>query len=160
MNVDLTHPLIGTQKDKLMFPRFSAAAFIFVVTTLLAGEALAHHSFADFDRSKTSTISGTVRALEWENPHIWLWVNTVDAKGNVAPWGFEGAAPAEMARRGFDRHKLNVGDKVTVTFSPLRDGRNGGSFSRIVKADSTVVAGRNGGTGRPPPGGTPGIKRQ
>ena len=94
------------------------------------------------------TRHGTVRALEWENPHIWLWVNTTDASGKVIPWGFEGAAPAEMARQGFDRKKVTAGVKVTVTYHPLRDGRNGGSFSKIVRADGEVLAG--GGPVAPP----------
>ena len=75
------------------------AALIFASAAALAAPAFAHHSFADFDRTKHGTVTGTVRALEWENPHIWLWVNTIDAKGNVVPWGFEGSAPAEMAQR-------------------------------------------------------------
>ena len=95
----------------------------------------------DFDRIKTNNVTGTVGALKWENPHIWLWINVAGANGVVIPWGFEGSAPAEMTRNGFDRHLLHGGDQVTVTFSPLRDGRNGGSFSRIVKADGTVEGG-------------------
>jgi hypothetical protein len=124
-----------------MARKLSIAASIVVSFALLAGSASALHSFADFDRSKTGTISGTVRALEWENPHIWLWINTIGANGNVVPWGFEGAAPAEMVREGFDRRKLNPGDKITVTYHPLRDGRMGGSFVRIVRADGTLISG-------------------
>jgi len=152
-----------------MFAKIRAAGMVSASVALIFGSALAHHSFADFDRTKTKTVTGTVRTLEWENPHIWLWVNVTDAKGNVVPWGFEGSAPAESTRQGFDRHKLNKGDMITVTFSPLRDGRNGGSFSRIVKADGTVVGGgpgpgaggpggKPGGPGGPPggPGGPPG----
>lgn len=127
-----------------MTTKLFVTASIVASFVVIAGSALAHHSFADFDRSKTGTMSGTVRTLEWENPHIWLWINTIDATGNVVPWGFEGSAPAEMVREGFDRSKLNPGDKVTVTYHPLRDGRMGGSFMRIVKADGTVVAGAPG----------------
>lgn len=129
-----------------MIRKISAA----LLAAALAGGAWAHHSFADFDRSKHMTITGTVRALEWENPHIWLWLNVMDSKGNEVPWGFEGAAPAEMARDGFDRHKIQKGDKVTVTFSPLRDGRMGGSFQRITLSNGTVLGGNN-----PPPVGGP-----
>jgi len=134
------------------------AALIFASAAALAAPAFAHHSFADFDRTKHGTVTGTVRALEWENPHIWLWVNTIDAKGNVVPWGFEGSAPAEMARNGFNRKLIKVGEKITVSFQPLRDGRNGGSFSKITLGDGTVIGGGapGGGGGRPPGGGAGG----
>jgi len=124
-----------------MATKSSIAALIGATLASLAGTALAHHSGGSIDSSKSTTISGVVRTLEWENPHVWLWVNTIDAKGNVSIWGFEGAAPAEMERQGFNRHKLNRGDKITVTFHPLRDGRMGGAFMRIVGADGSVIAG-------------------
>jgi len=144
-----------------MIAKYSAATLALAGAVSMAAPALAHHSFADFDRTKHGTLTGTVRALEWENPHIWLWVNTTDAKGNVVPWGFEGSAPAEMARNGFNRKLIVVGQKITVSYTPLRDGRNGGSFSRITLADGTVIGGGPPGGGRPPggaggpPGGAP-----
>src|SRR5215212_2665427 len=41
---------------------------------LCAGEAAAHHSFAMFDPEKLITQTGTVKELEWTNPHVWLHV--------------------------------------------------------------------------------------
>lgn len=40
-----------------------------VAATLMSGSALAHHSFAAFDMDKTIVLNGTVRTLEWTNPH-------------------------------------------------------------------------------------------
>lgn len=118
---------------------------------------LAHHSFAMFD-DKQVTVTGTVKQLEWTNPHVWLWVVVDDGKGGAVTWGFEGAAPGEMARSGWTKRSVIPGDKITVQGRPLKDGRPGGSLGRVTREDGTPI-GRSGppagGTGGPPPGGAP-----
>ena len=108
-------------------------------TTLLAGLVLAgfsatvlpvaaHHSFSVFNTSETKTVTGTVKEIEWTNPHIWLWVNVTNDKGGVDVYAFEGMSPNFLERRGWTRTTLKVGDKITVDYNPLRDGKNGGMF--------------------------------
>jgi hypothetical protein len=121
-----------------------------------AGPTLAHHSFAMFDNTRTESISGTVYAFEWSNPHTWLWVDVDDGKGNDVKWGFESAAPSELGRSGWNKHSLNPGDKVTVEFRPLKDGRPGGSLGKVTKSDGTVLGGGAGGGGGPGGAGGPG----
>lgn len=124
----------------------------------LSGTALAHHSFAMFDMSKTVTLNGTVKKLEWTNPHIWLWVVVDDGKGGSQVWGLEGTAPGEATRMGWNKRCVVEGDKVTVTLRPLKDGRTGGSLGSLTRADGTQPcgAGGQGGAGGPGgPGGAP-----
>ena len=108
-------------------------------TTLLAGLVLAglsvtvlpvaaHHSFSVFNTSETKTVTGTVKEIEWTNPHIWLWVNVTNDKGGVDVYAFEGMSPNFLERRGWTRTTLKAGDKITVDYNPLRDGKNGGMF--------------------------------
>lgn len=108
-------------------------------TTLLAGLVLAglsatvppvaaHHSFSVFNTSETKTVTGTVKEIEWTNPHIWLWVNVPNDKGGVDVYAFEGMSPNFLERRGWTRTTLKVGDKITIDYNPLRDGKNGGMF--------------------------------
>jgi hypothetical protein len=108
-------------------------------TTLLAGlvsaglsaavlPVAAHHSFSVFNTSETKTVTGTVKEIEWTNPHIWLWVNVANDKGGVDVYAFEGMSPNFLERRGWTRTTLKVGDKITVDYNPLRDGKNGGMF--------------------------------
>jgi hypothetical protein len=44
----------------------------------------AHHSYAMLDITHVSQVSGTVRTLEWTNPHVWLWLSAVSQAGNAA----------------------------------------------------------------------------
>jgi hypothetical protein len=128
-----------------------------VLVAAAAGSASAHHSYAAFDRSKKITLSGTVKAWDWTNPHTWLTVTVADPKkkGAMQDWAFEGAAPASLRPRGWSRTILKAGDKVTVTFSPRRDGSNGGNLLTVIGADGKPVGGTYspGDTGRAAEGG-------
>jgi hypothetical protein len=88
----------------------------------------AHHSFSVFNTRETKTVTGTVKEIEWTNPHIWLWVNVTNDKGGVDVYGFEGMSPNFLERRGWTRTTLKAGDRITVDYNPLRDGKNGGMF--------------------------------
>jgi hypothetical protein len=90
--------------------------------------ASAHHGFAVYDTSQQKQITGTVRQFEWTNPHTWVWVDVPNDKGGVDTWGFEGMSPNYLSRRGWSRTTLKPGDKITVTFFPLKDGSKGGTF--------------------------------
>ncbi|MGC3980336.1 MAG: DUF6152 family protein [Steroidobacteraceae bacterium] len=115
---------------------------------LTAGNTtLAHHSVAAFDMQKTITIQGTVEKLEWTNPHMWLWVIVTDKDGKAESWALEAASPANMQRRaGWTKRSVTAGEKVQVDVHPFRDGRAGGSLTKVVKADGSVL-GSGGGNG-------------
>ena len=107
---------------------------------LFAAPLAAHHSFAaQYDRSKSHTITGAVTKMEWQNPHIWVWLEVPNAAGQVETWGFEGMSPNFLARRGWTRTTLPAGAKITVTFRPLRDGRPGGMFMTGKLEDGKVL---------------------
>ncbi len=102
--------------------------------------ALAHHSYAMFDQARTLTVQGTVHALEWKNPHIWVWVNVKDAKGVTTTFGFESNAPSELTRFfGWSNQALTAGDAVTVEYAPLKSGRPGGALRTVTFADGRVL---------------------
>jgi hypothetical protein len=100
--------------------------------------ALAHHSFAMFDRSRTVTLSGSVTEFEYTNPHSWLHITVVGANGQSEEWGFEAEGPSTLLRAGIKAKTFQPGDMVTVTAYPMRDGRNAGSMISVTKADGTV----------------------
>lgn len=101
----------------------------------MSGVAQAHHSSAMFDDGKCVTLSGTVRNSELKYPHSWVWLLVPNKKGAEEIWGFESADPATLRRDGWTTKTLKPGDKVSVVFSPLRDGRNGGSLHLVTTAD-------------------------
>ena len=75
----------------------------------------AHHSFAaEFDRSKTITVTGSVTKLEWTNPHARVYVDGKDETGKQQVWDFELGPPNGLMRNGWNRNSLQPGHKVTV----------------------------------------------
>jgi hypothetical protein len=114
-----------------------------VLMATLASPALAHHSKAMFDDSKCFALSGTVRNFEWQYPHSWLWLIVPVQNAEPQIWGFESMSPAQLEEvdHRWNKHAVNIGDKVTVKFSPLRDGRHGGSMNKVILADGSVLEG-------------------
>jgi hypothetical protein len=99
----------------------------------------AHHSFAPFDLRTEKTVTGTVKQVDWTNPHTWVWLDVPNDHGGVDTWGFEGMSPNYLARRGWTKGTLKPGDKIGVVFHPLRDGSKGGSFMSAKLADGRVL---------------------
>jgi hypothetical protein len=124
-----------------------------------AAPALAHHSFGMYDMSASSQIEGTVNRLEWSNPHSWLFVVVASPDGGQATYGFEMSSVGEMVRRGWTKTSVMPGDKIKVTFHPIRDGRPAGYMMSVVTADGKSIGRlpgeQNGAPGTTPPPGKP-----
>ncbi|HXJ41894.1 MAG TPA: DUF6152 family protein, partial [Bryobacteraceae bacterium] len=100
----------------------------------------AHHSFvAEFDESKPVTLSGVVTKVEWQNPHVWFYVDVKDESGRVANWGFSGGAPGQLMRRGIHRTVIQPGMTVRVEGYRARDGSNNASGGRVTFPDGRSV---------------------
>jgi hypothetical protein len=104
---------------------------------LAAAPAWAHHSGAMFDRTRTITVSGTVKELQWTSPHCWLQV--VSSAPGGGEWSIEMGAPFELYRGGWSPAILKPGDKVTVVLNPVRDGTNGGLYVSATDADGKPI---------------------
>ena len=92
---------------------FAAAAAAALLTASLS--ASAHHSFAgQFDRNQPVSFEGVVTLVEWQNPHVWFYVDAEDEDGNVIHWEAETTNPNNLLRRGWKHDDLKVGDRVSV----------------------------------------------
>jgi hypothetical protein len=111
-----------------------------IILSLSAGSAAAHHSFSVFNMQDEIEITGTVSDVQWTNPHIWVWIDVTDENGEVTKWGLEGMSPNFLARRGWSRTTLNIGDEVTVALRPLKSGEPGGMFMSTTTPDGVVLS--------------------
>jgi hypothetical protein len=112
-------------------------------TLMVSASAPAHHSAAMFDINKCQTINGSIRNFQWMNPHSWVWITTPNGKGASDVWGFEIPAPSQLV--ALDAHwahnLLQKGDKVKISYSPLKDGRNGGLANAITLPNGKMMHG-------------------
>jgi len=107
-------------------------------SVLFASQALAHHSGAMFDRSRKVTVTGTVVKFQWVNPHSWIDINVTDNDGKTVLWSFEAGTPGQMRPTGLTPEVLKLGDTVTITGYPLRDGRSAAAYVQAVTADGKL----------------------
>jgi hypothetical protein len=103
------------------------AAVVFALASGAVTSLVAHHSAAMFDDAKVVELKGTVKELQWANPHIWLQV-IVDEKGKKTEWSLEGGSPNSLSRQGWRSTTFKPGDAVTVRLNPMKDGTPAGSF--------------------------------
>src|ERR1700721_3549002 len=116
--------------------RFRATIFAILLGLTLPGmPTFAHHSVgAEFDLNKRIPLQGRVTKIEWMNPHVYLYVD-VAADGKTANWPCETAGPNTLARQGWSRMSLKIGDRVTVVGYRARDGAYVASAREVVLAD-------------------------
>ena len=87
-----------------------------LVALAFSANAFAHHSTAaEFDKDKPITFTGTVKKVQWMNPHIYTLVETQGADGKAVVYRIEGSAPNALFRLGWRMDSLKIGDTVTVS---------------------------------------------
>jgi hypothetical protein len=106
----------------------------------LASPALAHHSFAAYDDTKTLSLAATIEALDWANPHTVLHVLTQENDAEAPKeWTIETSSPGILQRFGWKRNSLKRGDRVLVEFNPMRDGSYFGRLHTVTLIDTGKV---------------------
>ncbi len=99
--------------------------------------AWAHHSFAaEYDRTHSLDMTGAITKVDWNNPHVYFYLDVRDEEGRVENWAFEMGAPAVLQRQGWKRSMLKVGDVVTVEGSAAKDGSLHANARSVVLAST------------------------
>jgi hypothetical protein len=100
----------------------AGALFTLAGTIAFAAPALAHHSFAKFDRQSVIEVEGEIVEVNWRNPHVHLSVRGRDAGGVVQMWSLEANSPGILRRMGIDATLVRTGDSVRVAGNPAVGG--------------------------------------
>jgi hypothetical protein len=110
--------------------------------TLSASSAplLAHHSFAaEYDDTKPIKVTGVITKVEWQNPHVWFYVDVKSDDGKVTNYAFSGGAPGQLMRRGIMKSALVIGSTITVDGFKAKDGSTNGYGSKVTFPDGRMV---------------------
>ena len=112
------------------------AAAVAAALVLAAMPATAHHSHAMFDGSKTTELTGTISAVRYSNPHVYLQVRVTERDGApVNPpqvWAIEMSTVQNMTQRGLTPNIMPFGAAVTVKVNPLFSGGRSGNYTTMV----------------------------
>ena len=125
-------------------------ALLLTVGLLLASiTVVAHHSVsAEFDTTKRVTFTGTVKKIDWMNPHIYTHVEVKGADGKVIVYKVEGGPPNALFRQGVRPEQLPIGTVVTCqNCSRSKSATSMNVNGRMVLQDGKQALGAPGGPG-------------
>jgi hypothetical protein len=112
-----------------------------IAALIAAAPLAAHHSLtAEFDVNKRITFTGTVKKVDWMNPHIYTHVEVKQADGKVLTYKVEGGPPNSLYRNGWRPDSLKSGETVTVSgLKAKAETSNNVGQATITKADGSRV---------------------
>lgn len=112
----------------------------------MVAPAWAHHAFsAEFDGSKTIVVKGVLAKLDWTNPHIYIYLDSKGPDGKVQRFAFSSGPPGMLHRAGIRKSDFKIGDTVTITGAPAKDGTQNLGWMKMIKySDGHVFVYRNG----------------
>src|SRR5712692_613041 len=111
-----------------------------VVGLLLFSVPLAaHHGASAFDATKRITMKGTVVEWFWANPHCILKFDVTNDKGDVEHWFTETSNPEDMINAGWTKQALKLGDQISITLTPVKNGRPIGRIVEVVLPNGQKV---------------------
>ena len=96
------------------------STLILPVLLLLATAATAHHSTANFDKSKQQSITGTVKFFGFTNPHSFIDLDVTDAAGKTEQFKVFLPGRVLLVRYDWKPGDMKAGDKVTISGNPDR----------------------------------------
>jgi hypothetical protein len=112
------------------------------VVVTLSVPLLAHHGTAAFENEKKVSVKGTVSEWLWSNPHCLLGVDVKGDDGKVVHWVGETQNPVSMTNVGWSKAAIHVGDEVTITLLPVKNGMPLGRLVSVVLPNGkTLISG-------------------
>ena len=110
------------------------------IGTLLTPAAHGHHSFtAEFVADKTARLKGTITQVWFKNPHVRYLMVIENEDGEEETWDARGSPVVWLARKGWKKDTIKVGDTVEMYGYLGRDGIKMLSIINITLADGTVL---------------------
>ena len=106
---------------------------------LLSVSSFAHHGTAAYDTGNPLTVKGTVTEFRFINPHCQIYFDIKNDKGEVEHWQGELTAPNKLARAGWTKHSLNVGDQITVTGLVGKYGGHSMWIRKLIAPDGQTM---------------------
>jgi len=119
-----------------------ALCLILALAILFASAPLAaHHGEVNYDTEKVVSVKGTVTDFQFINPHVQIFMDVKNDKGEVEKWSCEARSPIMLVRvGGWDKNTIKPGDVITASGYRARNGSPILRLQKIVLPDGKVMA--------------------
>ena len=109
---------------------------ISLAALFVSAPILAHHGETNYDTDKLVSVKATVTSFQFINPHVQIFLDEKNDKGEIEKWICEARSPAMLVRNGdWDKNTLKPGDTITVIGFRSKNGANILRLKKIVLAD-------------------------
>jgi hypothetical protein len=95
----------------------------------------AHHSTVAYAAQPIALKNAKIAKVVWAHPHIILTFTVKEARGAASSWSTESGSPGSVARVGWNRNSVKVGDVVTIELYPAKNGAHVGRLRKIIFSD-------------------------
>lgn len=102
-----------------------------VLLVIGAGRLAAHHGWTGYDEKKPLTLTGTIKAAGYENPHSF-----VDLQTNDKLWHVVLGPPSRMGSRGISREMLKIGATLIAVGYPNK------TDEKEIRAERITIGGK------------------
>ena len=109
------------------------------VALAMSGLVWAHHGTAAFDTNQMVTVKGTVTDFVYLNPHVQVYFQCKNDKGEMQQWQGELTAPNKLNRAGWTKHTLKPGDEITVSGYQLKSGAHTLWIRKLIGPDGNSL---------------------
>jgi hypothetical protein len=106
-----------------------------VLLVLTAVPLQAHHSLNDYDLSALIDLRGTIRKVEWVNPHILIHLDVTRPDGTRDTWLVEAESPSALHKAKLTRQMFAVGTVVAMKAFRANSGASRAAGREITFAD-------------------------
>jgi hypothetical protein len=122
-----------------MKARLVTNLMVALLTLAIAGAAFAHHGAAAYDTAKSVTVKGTVTDFQFTNPHVLIFIDAKDESGNAQKWQGELTSPNHLARAGWTKSTIKVGEQITLTGNPATSGAANLWLRKVLSPSGTEI---------------------
>jgi hypothetical protein len=100
---------------------------------LVCSPVFAHHGGSMYDMAHLTSVKGTVTAFDWANPHVMIYADVMDSKGDVQKWSIETrGGPNVLAKAGWTKDTIKVGEQITLVGHPNKNGSANMRLQKVV----------------------------
>ncbi|NJK36430.1 MAG: hypothetical protein HC825_02260 [Oscillatoriales cyanobacterium RM1_1_9] len=96
-------------------------------------KVLAHHGWSEYNDQQTLSLTGTIRRIGYDNPHV-----VIDLETSDKTWRAVLAPPSRMQSRGLSQNDLKVGQTVRLVGYVNRSDSQEIRAERIIIGQKTV----------------------